>query len=73
MKELCSVAPVHSVAFEKSFAILSDEVFSDFALAPDPARVATLAEGCKALTFSMSGLSKIVGLPQMKLADVAAR
>ncbi len=52
--------------------ILSDEVFSDFAFAPDPARVATLAGSSDALTFSMSGLSKIAGLPQMKLGWIVA-
>lgn len=55
------------LAAEHGFALLSDEVFSDYALSQDEGRVKTLAgvEGC--LAFSMSGLSKIVGLPQMKL------
>jgi alanine-synthesizing transaminase len=52
--------------------ILSDEVFSDFAFAPDPARVTTLAGQSDTLTFSMSGLSKIAGLPQMKLGWIVA-
>jgi len=53
--------------------ILSDEVFSDFAFAPDSARVATLTGASDdALTFSMSGLSKIAGLPQMKLGWIVA-
>jgi alanine-synthesizing transaminase len=52
--------------------ILSDEVFSDFAFAADADRVATLAGPSDALTFSMSGLSKIAGLPQMKLGWIAA-
>jgi len=52
--------------------ILSDEVFSDFAFAPDPTRVATLTGTSDALTFSMSGLSKIAGLPQMKLGWIVA-
>lgn len=52
--------------------ILSDEVFSDFGFAPDPARLATLAGSSDALTFSMSGLSKIAGLPQMKLGWIVA-
>lgn len=47
--------------------ILSDEVFSDFSFNSDPHRVATLARNANTLTFSMSGLSKIAGLPQMKL------
>ena len=52
--------------------ILSDEVFSDFAFSPDPARLPTLADSSSVLTFSMSGLSKIAGLPQMKLGWIAA-
>ena len=52
--------------------ILSDEVFSDFAFASDPTRVATLTGASDALTFSMSGLSKIAGLPQMKLGWIVA-
>ena len=52
--------------------ILSDEVFSDFAFAPDANRVASLAGRSGALTFSMSGLSKIAGLPQMKLGWIVA-
>ena len=52
--------------------ILSDEVFSDFSFAADPRRVPTLAGESNVLTFSMSGLSKIAGLPQMKLGWIAA-
>lgn len=47
--------------------IVSDEVFSDYAFAPDPARAATLVDFEDCLSFSMSGLSKVAGLPQMKL------
>jgi len=50
-----------------NLAILSDEVFSDYALAGDPRRVASLVNVNDVLTFSMSGLSKLVGLPQFKL------
>jgi alanine-synthesizing transaminase len=52
--------------------VISDEVFSDFAFSPDPERIATLAASSSVLTFSMSGLSKIAGLPQMKLGWIAA-
>ncbi len=52
--------------------ILSDEVFSDFAFAPDAERMPTLASGGSVPTFSMSGLSKIAGLPQMKLGWIVA-
>lgn len=47
--------------------LISDEVFSDYAFAPDAARVTTLADEPGVLSFSMSGLSKVAGLPQMKL------
>ncbi len=52
--------------------ILSDEVFSDYAFSPDDSRVRSLTGGSEALTFSMSGLSKIAALPQMKLGWIVA-
>jgi aspartate/methionine/tyrosine aminotransferase len=51
----------------RGLALISDEVFSDYAFGPDPERVAMLAGETECLAFSMSGLSKIAGLPQMKL------
>ena len=55
------------IAAGRGVALISDEVFSDYGFAPDADRVSSLAgvEDCAA--FSMSGLSKIAGLPQMKL------
>jgi alanine-synthesizing transaminase len=52
--------------------LIADEVFADYALGADDERVATLVgvEGC--LAFSMSGLSKVAGLPQMKLGWIVA-
>jgi hypothetical protein len=47
--------------------IISDEVFIDFAFAPDARRVSTLVDQDEILAFSLSGLSKVAGLPQMKL------
>jgi aspartate/methionine/tyrosine aminotransferase len=49
---------------------MADEVFFDFALATNPP--ASFATSVGALTFTMSGLSKISGLPQMKLAWLIA-
>jgi len=57
---------------ELGVPVISDEVFADFAFAPDTARVATLAERQNVLTFALSGLSKIAGLPQMKLGWIVA-
>ena len=55
------------IAAERQIALISDEVFSDYAFAPDAQRAGTLAKENGCLAFSMSGLSKIAGLPQMKL------
>ena len=48
-------------------AIIADEVFADYALGEDAKRVRTHAAPGEALTFTLSGLSKIAALPQMKL------
>jgi alanine-synthesizing transaminase len=56
----------------RGVALISDEVFSDYALTSDSERVTTLAGVEECLAFSMSGLSKIAGLPQMKLGWIAA-
>jgi alanine-synthesizing transaminase len=61
-----------SLAADRGLAILSDEVFRDYAFAEDTERVSTLAGDRRALTFSMSGLSKIAALPQMKLGWIVA-
>jgi len=55
----------------RGIAVIADEVFSDYAFGPDPDRVTTLAGAEDCLTFSLSGLSKIAGLPQMKLGWIA--
>ena len=52
---------------ERRIALISDEVFSDYAFGSDAERVTTLAGVEECLAFSMSGLSKVAGLPQMKL------
>jgi alanine-synthesizing transaminase len=62
-----------AVARENHLAIISDEVFSDYWLERDPARVGVVAGAAQdVLSFSLSGLSKIVGLPQMKLGWIVA-
>ena len=61
-----------SLAAERGLAILSDEVFRDYGFDEEADRVSTLAGERRALTFSMSGLSKIAGLPQMKLGWIVA-
>jgi aspartate/methionine/tyrosine aminotransferase len=57
---------------ERRIALISDEVFSDYALGEAAERVATLVGVEECLAFSMSGLSKVAGLPQMKLGWIVA-
>jgi hypothetical protein len=51
-------------------ALVADEVFADYALATNVGCVTTHAQDGAALTFTLSGLSKICALPQMKLGWV---
>ena len=52
---------------ERGLALISDEVFGDYRFGSDPERAPTLTGIDQSLTFCLSGLSKIAGLPQMKL------
>ncbi|MGA2763019.1 MAG: pyridoxal phosphate-dependent aminotransferase [Spirochaetia bacterium] len=49
-------------------ALIVDEVFSDYGHGKDETRVQSAAGHQGALTFVLNGFSKIVGLPQLKLA-----
>src|SRR5262249_17710090 len=52
--------------------IVSDEVFAEYALAPDPRRAASALEAAAdVLVFRLGGLSKSLLLPQLKLAWTA--
>ncbi len=59
------------ICTRNDIALISDEVFSDYAFTSDARRVASLVDAQEILTFSLSGLSKISGLPQMKLGWIA--
>jgi aspartate/methionine/tyrosine aminotransferase len=62
---------LQSWAARRGLAIIADEVFFDYALdAASPERVSTLDATGEALVFTLSGLSKVAGLPQMKLGWV---
>lgn len=63
------MARLNAICAARQMAIIADEVFLDFAL--DGKRRASLAANAGALTFTLSGLSKISGLPQMKAAWLA--
>ncbi len=51
----------------RGLALIVDEVFFDYAWGPDERRIGSLQAPHLALTFTLSGLSKLAGLPQMKL------
>jgi len=60
---------LNSFCREHDLALIADEVFLDYAHGGAPR--SSLAVNQDVLTFTLSGLSKISGLPQMKLAWVA--
>jgi len=65
LRTLCQICEARGIA------LISDEVFSDYAFAPDPERIASMTTVQNCLAFSLSGLSKVAGLPQMKLGWIA--
>jgi aspartate/methionine/tyrosine aminotransferase len=66
------VAQLTRIALGHDLAIISDEVFLDYSLQPAAHSAKSLAGGADALTFSLSGLSKSAGMPQMKLGWIVA-
>lgn len=64
---------IDRLAAARGAALISDEVFLDYALRPDSRRISVAAAAAgEALTFSLGGLSKSCALPQMKLAWILA-
>jgi aspartate/methionine/tyrosine aminotransferase len=59
----------------RGLAVIADEVFATYGVGDDPARVRALASEApftdRVLTFSLGGLSKSCGLPQLKLGWIA--
>jgi alanine-synthesizing transaminase len=53
-------------------ALIGDEVFAEYVLDAEPARTTSVLAQRQALTFSLGGLSKGLGLPQLKLGWMAA-
>jgi alanine-synthesizing transaminase len=68
--KVSELARLNELCVAREMAIIADEVFLDFALGD--AKTVSFAGNTGALTFAMSGLSKIAGLPQMKMAWVIA-
>jgi len=61
---------LNQICAGRQLAIIADEVFLDFALSSK--RHLSWVANSEVLTFTMSGLSKMCGLPQMKAAWLAA-
>ena len=61
---------LESICAEFGLALIVDEVFLDYSLQGHASSFVTGTHA--ALTFVLSGLSKVAGLPQMKLAWIAA-
>ncbi|MGA2214648.1 MAG: pyridoxal phosphate-dependent aminotransferase [Bryobacteraceae bacterium] len=67
------LGPLIALGREHNLALISDEVFSDYALTPDHLQVVrSLTEVTDVPTFCLSGLSKVSGLPQLKLGWIVA-
>src|SRR6266700_412017 len=62
------MSKLNGICSARETAIIADEVFLDFSLEEN--RPESFAANQGALTFTLSGLSKISGLPQMKAAWV---
>jgi aspartate/methionine/tyrosine aminotransferase len=61
---------LNRICAANEMAIVADEVFLDYSLTKGPPL--TFSSNSTVLTFTLSGLSKISGLPQMKIAWIAA-
>lgn len=57
---------LNAICAERELALIADEVFLDFCLGAE--RPASFAGNSGVLTFTLSGISKVCGLPQMKAA-----
>lgn len=64
------IAVINEHCANRQMAVIADEVFLDFSLGAQAP--GTFCANQEALTFTLSGLSKISGLPQMKLAWLIA-
>lgn len=66
------IEQLNRICAAREIAVMADEVFLDFAIGGTTvARPVSFAGNSGALTFTLSGLSKICGLPQMKVAWLA--
>jgi len=65
--KLSDVGRLNAICARHDLALIADEVFGDYGFADDESRVGSLVSNDSVVTFVMSGLSKVLALPQMKL------
>jgi aspartate/methionine/tyrosine aminotransferase len=61
---------LNAICANHNLALIVDEVFGDYGFEADENRAESLVSNDSALTFVMSGFSKVLALPQMKLGWV---
>jgi len=63
---------VSSLADKHRLSIITDEVFGPYYILPDVRRAHILNSQSPVLSFSLNGISKLLGLPQFKLSWIVA-
>jgi hypothetical protein len=66
------LSALREICLHHGLPLIVDEVFSDYRLSDDPELVPSLVAESEVSVFVLNGLSKISGLPQMKLAWIVA-
>jgi len=66
------LAALVQLAKKKNLILICDEVFSNYSFLEDPERAVSTVNTKEVLTFTLEGISKTFGLPQMKLAWIVA-
>ena len=66
------MAVINQLCLQQQIALICDEVFSDYVFQENPQRVLSLVSNSDVLTFSLGGISKCLGLPQMKCGWIVA-
>jgi alanine-synthesizing transaminase len=61
------------LASKHNFSIIADEVFGPYDISPDAHRANILNSRSSVLLFSLNGISKLLGLPQLKLSWIAVQ
>jgi aspartate/methionine/tyrosine aminotransferase len=61
------LALLSAISEQHKLSLIVDEVFADYAFSDGNTRVVSTANSSNILTFTLNGISKLAGLPQMKL------